>query len=325
MSGWDKYEEGDHRLFNNKFFSDTLVYSMARCGTTSITTTLKKYGISSLSGHWLQYRNQRGPAEHPTPHFGFVEQVKERTYMVNARTAKRLVYTMGRVGTSSINKALNDAGQSAFSAHWLQYGKDDGVAEYPALNMDLTNRIKENKKPIKVIIPIREPMARNIAAFWRIMPSKTGLNVTLDKLHEYSIEQLQNLFIENYRITYPDEWFHLEPMDVFNFNPFKSEFPHSLGYKIYNLGESKILIIRLENCEEQLHHALYELLGVKNIHMEKANVYHGDTYGDYGVQKYKEFKATPFPIDFVKKNYALEYAQHFWTNEERQKLIRKWT
>lgn len=250
---------------------------------------------------------------------------------MNANNAKRLVYTMGRVGTSSVNKALIDAGYPAFSAHWLQYGIDDGVAEYPAFNQRWIDRIKSGKgKPVSVVIPIREPVARNIAAYFRVLHhkdlSKGGL--PLEEFKKLDDHGLHQMLIENYDYTFPDQWFSLEPMDLFDFNPFESEFPHDIGWKIYKSGIHKILIIRLENCNDQLHHALEELIGVKGIHMVHINEYKGGgehIYGDYGIKRYKEFtKNHSISKEWVKKNYELQMAQHFWSDEERAKLTERW-
>ena len=128
---------------------------------------------------------------------------------MNAKTTKRLLNTMGRVGTSSINKALNDAGQPAFSVHWAQH-KDKPVAEYPALNKQLIQRIKHggpSGKPLSVIIPIREPMARNIAAFFRtLVENKENDNYgfTLDTLKMVSTNHLQSLFMKYYNISFKE-------------------------------------------------------------------------------------------------------------------------
>lgn len=247
---------------------------------------------------------------------------------MNGKTAERLLYTMGSCGTSSINYALQISGYPAFSAHWLQHDRSQSVAEFPALNVDLVHRIKTRTGlPLKVIVPIREPVARNVAAYWRVLQSRNIMSP--DRLKVCDTTCVQKMFIYNYNMNYPDQWFQLELMDLFGFNPFELEFDHDLGYSIYDVDDHKILIIRLENCDERLHEALYKLLGVKNIHMQEMNTYEGkkwkNSHGDYGIKRYKEFKATPLPRDFVNKHYDLDYAQHFWTDEERRELVGKWT
>jgi hypothetical protein len=223
---------------------------------------------------------------------------------------------MGKVGSGSINHALHDKGIHTLHAHWMQglYPK----SEFPTNKLKIIKRVKENKTPpLKVITIVREPVGRNISAFFQNMPK-----YCLD-LQNTDVEELQDIFLNKYLIEYPDLWFKNEIMDLFNFDPFKEKFDYKKGYKIYKAGKHKILILRLEDCDRILPEAIYKLLKVKNVNMIRRNVTANKGH-IVSRNKYKEFKSLTFPEEFFNKNYKLKYAKHFYTQKELETFKQGW-
>lgn len=223
---------------------------------------------------------------------------------------------MGKVGSASINHALHDKGVNTLHAHWMQglYPK----SEFPTNKSKIIKRIKENKTPpLKVITIVREPVGRNISAFFQNMPKY------YHDLHNIEVEELQDIFLNKYLIEYPDLWFKNEIMDLFNFDPFKEKFNHKRGYKTYKVGKHKIIILRLEDCNRILPEAMYKFLRVKNINMTNRNS--TDSKGHIiSRNKFKEFKALKLPEEFLDKNYNLKYAKHFYTKKELEIFKQGW-
>jgi len=224
---------------------------------------------------------------------------------------------MGKVGSVSINHALRDKGIKTLHAHWMQ--GEYPRSEFPTNKSKIVYKVKNNKTPpLKIITLIREPVGRNISAFFQNMP-KYHSNIA-----KISVEGLQDIFLNKYIIDYPDLWFKYELMDLFNFDPFKERFDYKKGYKIYKTGKHKILILRLEDCDRILSEALYKLLKVKNIKMLRRNV--TDEKGHITARtKYKEFKLLSFPEEFLDKNYNLKYAKHFYKKEELDNFKSNWS
>jgi hypothetical protein len=221
---------------------------------------------------------------------------------------------MGRVGSNTVAKILHNAGIKHLHAHWLSGEFPD--AEFPTTKLKIINLIKSNKSPpLKVIVPIREPLARNLSAFTfsLIKYGISGRGSTSKKLKE--------LFLNKYNIYYPDLWFEKELMDIFDFDPFLSSFNYKRGYKIYKSGKHKFLIYRLEDIKKALRPALRKFLGIKKFEItHESNLgtkkYIGDSYTD--------LKNETFPKEFLDKIYNLKYVNHFYTNDEIRIFKEKW-
>lgn len=229
-----------------------------------------------------------------------------------------LLYQMGKVGSTSINYALHEKGISVIHSHWMYHKYPE--AEFSTLKLNLVRDIKKGKSPpLKVITPVREPLGRNLSAFFQ------DINRYTDKYRSMSSDEIQTCFVNNYPVSYPDKWFRKELMDLFEFDPFQEDFDTDVGYKIYNAGKHQILILRLEDAERVLPTAIEHLLGKSNVQMLKKNSFllrHKDTFLG---KHYKELKSATYPKDFIDKNYSLEYAQTFYSDKEIDSFLEKWS
>lgn len=223
------------------------------------------------------------------------------------------VYQMGKVGSGSITRIIHDSGEKPLHGHWIAHAWPKGEFQTPKPKI-----VKEFDQlhPMKVVTPIREPVARNISAFFQNMGKycKDSRNVP--------VEKLQAILLEEYNIHYPDQWFELELMKVFKLDPFKEKFDYQKGYKTYQAGKHKFLILRLEDADRVVPGALKKFLGINGVKMIRRHIRVERT--QYVGQQYKEFLRLPFPEEFLDRCYNLKYAQHFYTEEERYLYKLKW-
>lgn len=229
-----------------------------------------------------------------------------------------LVYNMGKVGSTSITETIMENGfRKTLKCHWMKYNYP--IAEFWTERKYLMNAINSGKdRPFKIVIPVREPMARNISAFFQILPDY------IPNYKDKDLKYLYRYFVSEYNVEYPDQWFHMEPMEVFGFDPYRVPFDTSVGYQIYKEEKHQYLIIRLEDCESKLTEALRIFLGVDNIQMKSSNVF--EKTSRHRMQKeYAEFKKFRYNQDFLNRTYALEYVNHFYTKEEINKFRNKWS
>jgi hypothetical protein len=225
------------------------------------------------------------------------------------------LYNMGRVGSNSINRALYDNGVNTLHAHWLS--GEFPEAEFATTKEKIVRLLqKDEAPPLKIIVPIREPMARNLSAF--VFNSiKYGISG-----RQETPEELQSLFIERYNIHFPDLWFERELMKNLSFDPFKKKFNYRKGYKFYRAGKHKLVILRLENAERAFPKIAKKFLGIRGASLpHKSNL---ETKKYIGA-KYKKLKELTYPKDFVERVYNLKYVSHFYTEEEIEELTKKWT
>ena len=73
---------------------------------------------------------------------------------------------MGKVGSSAINHVLHENNVKALHAHWMFH--DYPIAEFPTLKPSFEKKIKK-VYALDVVTPIREPVSRNISAFFRTL------------------------------------------------------------------------------------------------------------------------------------------------------------
>ena len=228
-----------------------------------------------------------------------------------------LLYTMGKVGSISVGNVLAKHGIRPLHGHWVS--NDHPIGEFPTLKPQF-GRVIGNSSSLRVITLIREPVARNISAFFQ---SLVFFKKYCEDYPKTSAEDLQKIFIEHYDIHYPDRWFELEIMKWFDFDPFKTKFRHKKGYQIYKADKQhRILILRLEDANRCVPEAFHKLLGIKNAKMLDMNTFKDKKRGTG--ERYCKFLSLPFPEEFLDRNYNLKYAKHFYTKDELAKFKQSW-
>jgi len=228
-----------------------------------------------------------------------------------------LVYQMGKVGSVSIQVALRHKGLHAIHAHWMQ-----GGGEYPTTKEQLAEDIKSGEKDNwKVISLVREPVARNVSAFFQ------GIEKYYSNYKEYKYkEAVLEDFLQNYNHQWPELWFDEEIMDVFDFDPFSTRFNYNEGYQIYEVERGEILIIRLEDADRVVPKAMEEFLGLEDVKMARSNAFIKRHNGTRVGKIYEEFmEIAELPEDFLDKMYDMRHAKHFYSKKELKNFKDWWS
>ena len=100
-----------------------------------------------------------------------------------------IVWTMGKVGSRSVTRTLENAGFETLHIHYFEYSKLQEVRKHGQL---------------KIVNLVRDPLARNLSAMFQNIdknypawPTQTG-------------QQLMDRFAGKYNQAIPDEWFEDE-------------------------------------------------------------------------------------------------------------------
>jgi hypothetical protein len=265
-----------------------------------------------------------------------------------------LVYQMGKVGSSSVTRSLRTAkiGRSVYHIHFLEpllideyeakrkaylSTKREGSLRHIWQYQHLLKEIKEgwNGKRWKIVTLIRDPIARNLSAFFEhieLLPSPPDSpRVKRLKSIEYeyevtvrdnNIDELISIFFEKFPHESPFTYFDREFKGVLGVDLFASEFPKSIGYKCYRESKFDILLIRLENLNTCFAEALREFLGVERMALVEANVSADKEYSDI----YRMFKdSIHLPESYLDKMYSSRFSRHFYTDEELEQFKRSWS
>jgi len=249
-----------------------------------------------------------------------------------------VVYQMGKVGSKTVVESLKSSTlrRPIYHVHYitkegLDYHKDMSLnPQRPKLGIHhwtghyLRKKIEREKRVWNVITLVREPISRNISAFFHVIDTwiPDFDPRFFDKIPSMSVEQMRQLFLEKYPHDLPTTWFDTEMKVVFGIDVFASQFPKYKGYKIYRGERANLLLIRLEDFNSVIGEALSEFLCLNEFKMVRANI------GSEGrnAANYRLFlDHVVLPEEYIQDAYTSKYVQHFYTDSEVLKFSSRWS
>lgn len=244
-----------------------------------------------------------------------------------------LVFQMGKVGSVSVASSLSKCGlpTSLFHVHWLNNleKKESEVLRVFANTEHMLQHIQEAKSlryaidnfpsefKWNVITMVRDPVARNISAFFQAAPDLIPNfreaydrgEITFDILYEYFKQNIDS-----------GNWFNDQFRPVFNIDLLDIPFPIEQGYEIYQAPKAKILLMRLEDMNRVIKQAMENFLGIENFILIDKNKGEEKYYGDL----YKIFQTYPLPRDYVDAMYSKTWVRHFYSAKEIEAYKKYW-
>ena len=245
-----------------------------------------------------------------------------------------LVHQMGKVGSSSVVEALTNKGLPVVQLHALNTKSLAVIqAQYEQRGLSLPAHIHDSQrvwaelidrgKPVQVITAVRDPIARNISAFFQNLDIfREQKKVLKGKSDAAEIEKMIDDFLKKYDHNLPLRWFDTEIRDVFGLDVFAYPFPKALGTQIIQEDGIRLLILRAETSDTAKVTAIREFLGIPDLHLPQKNRTAEKRLRNY----YAAFlEQIHLPDDFIEYMYTSQYAQHFYTPEEIQTFRQQWT
>lgn len=261
-----------------------------------------------------------------------------------------ILYQMGKVGSSTIKKSLQaaDGDLLVCQIHYLtdnflktnerkyrQRFRDfpPATPEHHWLSQILRKQLDRNfdGRKWKIVTLVREPVARNISAFFEnliVTDLNSGTKFKVKSFYDFELtvtgenfEKLFELFLAKYDHETPLEYFDREFKGMLNFDIYASAFPKSKGYQIYEDERFDVLLIRLEDLNNCARTAFKEFLDMENFNLSAQNIGSRKSYNAI----YKSFlKNVNLPLAYLDQMYRSKYAQHFYTPEEIENYRKKW-
>jgi len=240
-----------------------------------------------------------------------------------------VVYQMGKVGSSSVYGSLRKHGvHNAYQVHRLDPENIRGVRqEYLRKELPppdepgiaLFRRVRRCGADVRMISLVRDPVARNMSAFFENFQRFAGSEYADSKL---DIAELGRRFLEEYDHDVPLTWFDLELKSVTGIDVFGVPFPKAEGHMTYRQDKYHLLLMKCEldmGLQEQL---IRDFLGLQEFRLSKSNVGSDKGYS----ATYKAFlKDFSLPMEYLERMYTSKYAAHFYTPEELDAFRNKWT
>ena len=187
--------------------------------------------------------------------------------------------------------------------------------------------IKSGTRKIKVVTLVRDPVARNISAFFE------GMELRVANFHDrvtqnaITAEELIDLFLKSistdpeYHLT-PLRWFDREFKNALNIDVYDKDFPKSTGYQLFENRNTAVLLLKLEKLNECFSQAASAFFDKKPISIESKNVANKKIYQ----RLYKEFlQSIALPDEYLDSMYNSKFARHFYSENEIDSFIQRWT
>ncbi len=250
------------------------------------------------------------------------------------------VYTMGKVASTSIAQSIKQSGISCYDVHSIAPDRYLSVLRNIGTNPDLVAKAEQrrrffrrrtsdrlfvvpghlidslavmqaviDKRPIKFISLIREPISRNISAVFQNLPKR---------LLQQPDEVLQRL--RRYSIRLPDDWFERDFRSVTGIDALSMEHDRSADHFRLSSGRFDVVIMKMDVPDSRKSTILSEFLG-RPIEITRANEARDKGY----YEMYKSLLASPSAIreDFVQECLNLKYFKAFFSDEERRAVAEK--
>ena len=250
----------------------------------------------------------------PTPlkQFG-AEWINRRNFQRKLETATPVhVYQMGKVGSTSIYRSL----KHQYSGVVLQTHDFSQQHKNPKVERLYQWTIVE-AKPLKVISLTREPIGRNVSAFFQNF--KRDLGIPYADSH-YSIEELKALFLAKNRHEVPLTWFDRNILTNFGIDVYAAPFPEN-GIATYSRNNIELLVMRLEIADSEKVSAIKKFLGLDEFELQNKNI-GGEK--DYSAT-YREFSSrVKFSSDYIEQMCRSKYFNHFYSKEVIAAARERW-
>ncbi len=223
-----------------------------------------------------------------------------------------LVYQFGKVGSSSFEHSL-DRAWPGLTVHAHSMIPHDGET------LELTGMrefVVKKRKPLLVISLVREPIGRNISAFFENFDRELGKVADRPNL---SVDHMIEVFLSKYPHDLPLTWFEDRMKPDCGIDVYQHPFP-SNGVQVIEQGRVRLLLMRMEVDDSIKESAIKDFLGLKEFQITRVNDSAQKAYSE----TYRLFRERFIPPDaYIEKMYESRYFKHFYAGQKEQ-FVAKW-
>jgi len=281
---------------------------------------------------------------------------KFKSHYFNKRfsTPPLLIYSMGKVGSQSVQETLKESkiDMPIYHIHHLthdyiasreeRYKKYFHFRDTHYTDFDMLWRLQYLRKKLdkglngqkwQIVTLVRDPIAVNLSTFFHnvnyidyLVNEKEyrikSLYYDIDeRIKIDDTETLLQLFLEKVDHDSPLSFFDNELKKVFGVDVYSSEFPTSRGYQIYNNNKAEVLLMRLENLNDCANKAFKDFLNIDELELMHTNIGNKKAYASI----YRSFKKFVVMHDsYINKMYNSKFMRHFYDELEINKFKAKW-
>lgn len=254
-----------------------------------------------------------------------------------------IIYQMGKVGSTTIHKAL-EAADLPFPIYKVHFLSDEGMAHgetfhqktlkvpwesTPHIQTSRLLRDKISSDPSarwQIITLVREPIGRELSEFFQyvhsLYPELLDEQGEIDKKRALRMLRTKFMFYKP-ESSYTARWFDMEIKQMFGIDVYDHPFDRKAGYTVIKQGNVELLTLRLEDLDDTFMPAVTPFLNVETpIPLARSNVRSEQKRGDAYREIIEDFKVRPAICERI---YASKYATHFYSEAERAQFAQKWS
>lgn len=212
-----------------------------------------------------------------------------------------LIYQLGKVGSSSLEHSLDPIWPGlTVHAHTMN-PLDGGTIELNGMR----DFVVKKRKPLFVISLVREPIGRNISAFFENFDREIA---KLRSRPNLSIDQMIDVFLSKYDHEIPLRWFDRNMKPDCGIDVYEHPFPDG-GVQIIEQEHVRLLLLRSELDDQTKETSIKDFLGLKEFRLKRIN----DSAQKAYVETYRLFREKFVPPDaYIEKMYESRYFKHFY-------------
>ncbi|MEO1297667.1 MAG: putative capsular polysaccharide synthesis family protein [Cyanobacteria bacterium J06636_16] len=263
---------------------------------------------------------------------------------------KIIVYTMAKVGSTTVWKSLEDANLDApiYHIHTLnpasiKSAAEKNIANFPKLRFVnpetaqseyLQSLLVQNvvQNPWHVVTLVRDPIAREVSNFFERLDGEISLGFDYrNKLKEIGEEKALKEVIDRFFKKHVDnrdttdkdpfDWFNYDlksslDVDIFAYPPLAEK-----GYRIYTSKSARVLLLKTESLNDCCQSSFQDFLGLRDFKLVKSNVGSQKRYRNL----YKNFlREVKLPTDYIEKIYSKKLVRHLYSDSELEVFSQRW-
>ena len=227
------------------------------------------------------------------------------------KTPPVFIYQSGKVGSSTLRRSIRPQYEGAVIA---DHNLENGFHWHTDV---LCEEYQKQKFPMKVITPIREPIGRNISAFFQNFERFTGVKF---EESQHSMEELTQFFFDNVGHSFPITFFDNHIHKHFDIDVYATPFPKE-NYALYEKGDITLLVLKYDLDGALKNQIIGDFIGNKSFRIEEnRNVSAKKPYAS----AYVEMQKRSLPKWYLDKMLNNKYMQHFYEKDIEQ-LRNKWS
>ncbi len=241
---------------------------------------------------------------------------------ISGRCTPVVIYQMGKVASSTMEATLDTVpGFQVLRTHGLRRHIDtpkEPTERIPLESWMIYHRIIKPSLPVRVVSLVREPIARNISAYFQNLTQIWGMADAHEKL---SSAELVRGFLDKYNHQKPLNWFDDEIRTVLGIDVFAHPFDRERGAQTVSAPPRELLVLDAELADTAKASELARFLGVESVALVQKNVGEAKDYSAV----YKEFvRSVALPHDYVDTMLDSRYTRHFFPETRIEQWRRKW-